>query len=144
MIDMVCADVSNRSLHTDSVQVTQGGDFGFTITRYIGLQYPQHCLASHLNFVWAHPPSVLRNPLQFLRSLLPLSQKERDGLERSASFARDCTGYSSLQSNTPATIGLALTDSPVTLLSWIYEKLHNWTDNYPWTDDEILDWVSMY
>ena len=22
------------------------------------------------------------------------------------------------------------------LLAWIYEKLVNWTDGYPWTDDE--------
>ena len=24
------------------------------------------------------------------------------------------------------------------------EKLHDWTDDYPWTDDEILTWVSIY
>ena len=30
------------------------------------------------------------------------------------------------------------------LLAWIYEKLHDWTDSYPWTDDEVLTWVSIY
>lgn len=35
-------------------------------------------------------------------------------------------------------------DSPVGLLAWIYEKLHDWTDAYPWTDDEILTWISIY
>jgi hypothetical protein len=30
------------------------------------------------------------------------------------------------------------------LLSWIFEKLHDWSDDYPWTADEILTWVSMY
>ena len=30
------------------------------------------------------------------------------------------------------------------LLAWIYEKLHDWTDDYPWTDDEILTWISIY
>lgn len=30
------------------------------------------------------------------------------------------------------------------LLSWIYEKLATWTDSYPWTDDEILVWISLY
>jgi hypothetical protein len=24
------------------------------------------------------------------------------------------------------------------------EKLHDWTDSYPWTDDEILTWISIY
>lgn len=29
-------------------------------------------------------------------------------------------------------------------MAWIYEKLHDWSDDYPWTDDEILTWVSIY
>jgi pimeloyl-ACP methyl ester carboxylesterase len=37
-----------------------------------------------------------------------------------------------------------MTDSPVGLLAWIYEKLHDWTDSYAWTDDEVLTWVSIY
>lgn len=44
----------------------------------------------------------------------------------------------------PQTVGYALADSPVALLAWIYEKLHDWTDSYPWTDDEILTWISIY
>jgi hypothetical protein len=32
----------------------------------------------------------------------------------------------------------------VALLAWIYDKLHDWSDSYPWTDDEILTWVSLY
>lgn len=53
-------------------------------------------------------------------------------------------GYFHAQSTKPQTIGYALADSPVALLTWIYEKLHDWTDDYPWTDDEILTWVSIY
>lgn len=30
------------------------------------------------------------------------------------------------------------------LLAWVYDKLHRWTDGYDWTDDEILEWVSIY
>ncbi|KAF6755756.1 Alpha/Beta hydrolase protein [Ephemerocybe angulata] len=33
---------------------------------------------------------------------------------------------------------------PVGLLSWIYEKLVNWSDDYPWEEDEVLTWVSIY
>ena len=54
------------------------------------------------------------------------------------------TGYNILQSTKPQTLAYALQDSPVALLAWIYEKLHDWTDNYPWTDDEILTWISIY
>jgi hypothetical protein len=42
------------------------------------------------------------------------------------------------------TLAYGLTDSPTALLAWIYEKLHRWTDEYPWTPDEILTWVMLY
>lgn len=41
-------------------------------------------------------------------------------------------------------MAFAHADSPTALLSWIYEKLKSWSDDYPWTDDEILTWVSLY
>ena len=44
----------------------------------------------------------------------------------------------------PQTLGYALNDSPVGLLAWVYDKLHRWTDGYGWTDNEILEWVSIY
>ena len=31
--------------------VTQGGDWGYMITRSIGLLYPESCLASHINMI---------------------------------------------------------------------------------------------
>ena len=49
-----------------------------------------------------------------------------------------------MQSTKPQTLGYSLADSPVGLLAWIYEKLHDWTDDYQWTADEILTWVSIY
>jgi len=33
-------------------------------------------------------------------------------------------------------LGYGLADSPVALLGWIYEKLVQWIDSYPWTDEE--------
>jgi hypothetical protein len=42
------------------------------------------------------------------------------------------------------TLAYSLHDSPIGLLSWIYEKLHDWTDSYPWTPDEICTWISIY
>ena len=45
-------------------------------------------------------------------------------------------GYFKEQSTQPQTLGYSLADSPAGLLAWIYEKLVNWTDGYPWTDDE--------
>lgn len=53
-------------------------------------------------------------------------------------------GYMLQQSTRPQTLGYGLHDSPVGLLAWLYEKLVKWTDEYPWTDDEVLTWVSLY
>ncbi len=41
-----------------------------------------------------------------------------------------------MQSTRPQTLGYGLGDSPVGMLAWIYEKLVQWTDSYPWTDEE--------
>ncbi|KAJ7693074.1 hypothetical protein B0H17DRAFT_1280350, partial [Mycena rosella] len=30
------------------------------------------------------------------------------------------------------------------VFAWIYEKLVAWTDEYPWVDDEVLTWMSIY
>jgi len=125
--------------------VTQGGDWGFYITRTIGLLYPESCLASHINMVRASPPSWSTHPLLALaHATTPYTESERKGLERSDWFANEGSGYRVIQSTKPQTPGYAITDSPVGLLAWIYEKLHDWTDNYPWSDDEILDWISIY
>ena len=71
------------------------------------------------------------------------------------------TGYFIEQATKPQTLGYSLADSPIGLLSWIYEKLIIWTDEYPFTDDEgttstdetlgattdatiVLEWISIY
>ncbi|KAK0707451.1 Alpha/Beta hydrolase protein [Lasiosphaeris hirsuta] len=124
--------------------VTQGGDWGFAITRLMGIKYPTHCLASHLNYIRASRPTLTQHPLQYLQYLLPRTAQEKAGLARTRWFMTQGLGYNVEQSTRPSTIGAALADSPVALLAWIYEKLHDWTDAYPWTDDEILTWVSVY
>lgn len=111
----------------------------------MGKLYPQHCKASHLNFPRAQPPTWTANPLLALQhAVTPYSSREKDYLKRLEWFATEGSGYNKQQGTKPQTIGYALQDSPVALLAWIYEKLHDWTDSYPWTDDEVLTWVSIY
>ena len=125
--------------------MTQGGDWGFSVTRALGLKYPDHVRASHINLVLAGAPSLLSNPLLYLRNLLtPYNDREKAGFIRNNWFDREGFGYNLHQGTKPQTIGFALSDSPVALLAWIYEKLHDWTDSYPWTSDEILTWISIY
>ena len=64
-------------------EVTQGGDWGYIITRLIGAKYPSHCLASHLNFIRANAPTLAKHPILYLQSLLtPYTAKEKAGLAR--------------------------------------------------------------
>ena len=111
----------------------------------MGLLYPTHVLASHINLVRGHAPSFSSHPLLAIQhALTPYSQRDKAGRARSAWMIEEGSGYRWQQQTKPQTLGYALNDSPVGLLAWIYEKLHDWTDAYPWTDDEILTWVSIY
>lgn len=124
--------------------VTQGGDWGYMITRVMGRIYPQHCVASHLNFAIPSFPKPTQ-PLLFLKFLFtPFTPEERAQFERAKLRRKEGIGYYQIHATKPQTIGYSQADSPVGLLAWIYEKLHDWTDQYPWTDDEILTWVSIY
>lgn len=89
------------------------------------------------------------------------SARVKEGFKRTQDFRTNGHGYFLEQSTKPQTIGYSLSDSPVGLLAWIYEKLVAWTDGYAWTDDEgksslqnvcvdadrslvVLTWISIY
>ena len=111
----------------------------------MGLLYPQHCKASHINAFETKAPSFWEHPILAIQHFLtPYSADERAGIEFTKSNQKREMGYDVLQQTKPQTLAYALSDSPVGLLAWMYEKLHGWVDDYPWTDDEILTWVSIY
>jgi hypothetical protein len=103
-------------------------------------------VASHINYVDpAETPSFITQPfLAFKHAITPYSKLEEEGIARSKWFQKEGSGYNQIQSTKPQTLGYGLADSPVALLAWVYEKLHDWSDDHPWTDDEILTWVSIY
>lgn len=53
-------------------------------------------------------------------------------------------GYFSILGTKPQTMAYSLDDSPSGFLGFIWEKLRDWTDDYAWTDDQILTWISIY
>ncbi|CAG8891043.1 unnamed protein product [Penicillium egyptiacum] len=124
----------------------QGGDWGSMIARTMSQYYPQHTQAIHLNFTPVIPPYPWRSPYQFLKSLIsvPFSAKDRGYIARTLGYITRGNGYLKQQETRPQTLGYGLHDSPVGLLAWIYDKMHTWSDKYPWTDEEILTWVSVY
>lgn len=108
----------------------------------------------NLDIHFVHQQSHAKNaiPLLFLHGckfalialFLLYSKADKKALERMEVFEKEGMGYNILQSTRPQTVAYALQDSPVSSLSWIYEKLHDWANDYPYTDDELLTWVDIY
>ena len=62
----------------DPPKVTQGGDWGYSVTRAMGLQYPDHCKASHINLILAMPPKLTQQPLLALQhAITPYNDREK-------------------------------------------------------------------
>jgi hypothetical protein len=111
----------------------------------LALTYPQHCKAHHINLaIPGEPTPENHSDLYAKVQSTPLTDWERRGLERATRHEKEGGGYMLIQRTRPQTIGIALAANPVALLAWIYDKLHEWTDGYDWTDDEVLTWVSIY
>lgn len=95
--------------------------------------------------VAAMKPQWTKHPLLALRhAVTPYTTRDKEAIARTEWFVQEGRGYAVEQATKPQTIGYALADSPIALLAWIYEKLHGWADAYPWTEDEVCTWVSIY
>jgi hypothetical protein len=85
----------------------------------------------------AEAPKLRSNPILYLKhAIAPYTAAEKAGFDRTKWFDDWSYGYGKLQNTRPQTLGYSLTDSPIGLLAWIYEKLVEWSDHYPWSDDE--------
>ncbi|KAF4993977.1 hypothetical protein FGRMN_6108 [Fusarium graminum] len=129
-----------------SSPIIQAGDVGGIISRYMVKMFgPSRCLAHHTNTPPPTQPTEKTHPELHSQILsTPLTESEQKGLARAAAVEKEGSGHYKVQSTKPITIGYSLRNSPVGLLAWIYEKLHDWSDEYRWTDEEILTWVSIY
>lgn len=127
--------------------VSQGGDWGSMITRMMGRYHAKSLRGIHVNLAAIIPSSLLTAPLVLLKSVLSFpfwTAAERQGLKNGQEYSTDGNAYYNMHKTRPQTVAYCLSDSPVALLGWIYEKLEHWTDAYPWTNDEILTWISIY
>lgn len=126
--------------------VVQGGDWGYFIAqRIIRFYGPVHVKGWHTNFPIGGPPTLKSFPRLYLAYMTtPYTEAEKKGMQRSAWFSSKGLGYIGIQSTMPQTLAYSLDDSPIGLLAWIYEKLVTWTDNYPWSEEEVLTWIHIY
>ena len=96
----------------------QGGDWGSSISRELGVLFPEQLIGVHLNTLTPH----------FSGDLDELDLQDRERVERLRRFLRTGRGYGAIQATKPQTVGYGLTDSPAGQLAWIAEKFGQWTD----------------
>ncbi|KAG0264848.1 epoxide hydrolase [Mortierella polycephala] len=140
--------------------VAQGGDWGSIISRTIATLYPEHCLAIHINMLPCLTPRPWTRPFEFAKAvtgfLLPSivyknNPRERASIEALKMYAIEDGAYFFIQATKPQTLGHALHDSPVGLLSWLTEKYLGWADldpaqpeTWPFSKTELLTQVMIY
>lgn len=120
--------------------LVHGADHGSSIAEALGARYPDRVTGLHLGDVpaWrrytidpdAHGPAV------------------RAYADTGAQWFATEGAYAAEHRTKPQTVGFALTDSPVGLASWMFEKLHGWADNDAPSGGlslgDVLDDISLY
>jgi pimeloyl-ACP methyl ester carboxylesterase len=95
----------------------QGGDRGAFVSAGLGERYPSSVVGIHLNF----PGAIVGEGSE-------MDDEERGWIEAQVRWFAEEGGYIAIQGTRPQTLGVALNDSPVGLLSWIVEKWRAWSD----------------
>ncbi|CAJ2501522.1 Uu.00g043750.m01.CDS01 [Anthostomella pinea] len=119
----------------ESGYLAQGGDLGSFVSRYLALNHDA-CKGMHLNMFAIGPPEDEEKKKQ-------MSEIEAKALPRGEAFRANGQAYAIEHGTRTATIGLALSASPLAMLAWIGEKFLEWTDTDP-SVDEILESISLY
>lgn len=114
--------------------LAQGGDLGSTVSRHLAANF-KVCKGMHLNFAAMPRP---RNADE-----LPVDKIEQEAMKRGLWYRDVECAYALEHGTRTATIGFALSASPLALLSWIGEKFLTWTDDDP-PVDTILETVTLY
>ena len=129
--------------------VSQGGDWGSVVADAMARQAPAGLLGIHVNM----PPTV---PGDLMKAILAgdpapagLSATEKAAFDKLSTFFAKNAGYGAMMVTRPQTVGYGLSDSPVSLAAWMYDKFAQWTysggePERSLTRDEMLDDITLY
>jgi epoxide hydrolase len=122
-----------------SAYFAQGGDWGSSVTRTLGVIDAAHCAGIHITLAMGTRPRVEGEP----------TPQEQRALAAIKFYRKQDSGYAKQQSSRPQTLGYGLADSPAGQAAWILEKFWAWTDcgGHPeniLSRDELLDNVMFY
>lgn len=129
--------------------VSQGGDHGSVISDAMGRQAPAGLLGIHLTMPATVPSELVAGINGGAPAPAGLAEDERVAYETLSRFFGRNAAYGAMMVTRPQTIGYALTDSPVGLAAWMYDKIVQWTDSDGVPErvlgrDAILDDISLY
>ncbi|KAL8391001.1 hypothetical protein RB595_009857 [Gaeumannomyces hyphopodioides] len=125
-----------------SQYVVQGGDWGSMVGRTLALLRPSRVKALHLNMLVSRKVFGPISP----EEEKDFTEPERVALARWKWFSETNTAYQQVHKTKPRTLGYALHDSPVGMLSWMMDKLLLWSDrrSKKWTADEFITWTLLH
>lgn len=129
--------------------VSQGGDWGAVVSDKMAAQAPEGLLGIHTNMPATVPPDIAKALADGERAPAGLSEDEKAAYEQMNALYTKGAGYALMMVTRPQTLGYALTDSPVGLAAWYYDKFADWTysggdPEKSLTKDEMLDDISLY
>lgn len=93
--------------------MAQGGDWGSTISAWLGFDHAPSCHAIHLNMVGTRPGKGVE-----------ITPEEKAWLGLSKTRFQSLGGYFMMQTTAPQTSGMALMDSPVGVAAMIVDMFH--------------------
>lgn len=97
--------------------ITQGGDWGSSISSWLGFEHTDHCRAVHLNMLFTQSTTVM-----------PTSAEEVAWSHRMQTTVQRESAYGMLQATKPQSLSYAMHDSPIGVAAWILEKFAAWSD----------------
>jgi pimeloyl-ACP methyl ester carboxylesterase len=129
--------------------VAQGGDWGSVVCNKMARQNLKGLLGIHVNM----PATVPEAEAKAMRLGKPapagLSPEEKAAYDSLNTFFAKNGAYGAMMSTRPQTVGYGLSDSPVGLAAWMYDKFTQWTysggvPEKSLTKDEMLDDITLY
>jgi pimeloyl-ACP methyl ester carboxylesterase len=100
--------------------ITQGGDWGASVSTWIGLDAPESLIGIHLNYIPGSYKPYVRNEEELTNSEKEFVRFKEEWFEKEGA-------YGHVQATKPQTLAYAMHDSPVGMAAWILEKSHGWS-----------------
>lgn len=122
--------------------ITQGGDWGASVSTWIGLDASQSLIGIHLNYI----PGSYK---PFIKDGEELTDCEKEFVRFQEEWLDKEGAYGHIQGTKPQTLAYAMHDSPVGMAAWILEKFHSWShceqsvlEHFSY--EELLDNIMLY